>query len=89
MFGVARKPRNTSKPFCKFCMISSCQRAVPLPPRERLGLAAQLAVCIADKSSDSGARQTQDFWEVRHSPEGLREYKQMFEVERIRSQSRI
>lgn len=63
--------------------------AVPLPPRQRDCLAAQFAGCIANYSSDSGARHTHDFWEVRHNPVGFREDKQMFEVEVIKSKSKI
>ena len=51
--------------------------------------AAQFAGCIANYSSDSGARHTHDFWEVRHNPVGFREDKQMFEVEVIKSKSKI
>lgn len=63
--------------------------AVPLSPRKRNCLAAQFTVCIANYSSDSGAGQTHDFWEVKHSPVGFREDKQMFEVEGIKSKSKI
>ena len=63
--------------------------AVPLAPGQRDRLAAQLTVCVANHSGDSGARQTHGFWEVRPSPVHFRDYTGIFEVESIGSKSKI